>query len=432
VKRIQFGRDKRSSFRRLLDMRAKRKPSKTEAREQSRVFVLVRTPKVEGTYEITADGAVEIDKASLPQSDAVLLIFEGGAENEAEASDRRIALPRKMGARAIREHVDEIVGEKARMIRSPEHPQVVYARKLRSLDPYGSNTVIPGAAVVDHIVPPGADKIKVVPVILNGTDGSVLAVVNLTVRPGGDSGITTVERLKYTKKPAVTIDELVVDYIASVARALKVEAIPSEDVLGPTQRELFELARTLPAYANEDEFFGMPASRALKLAVVGSAVLASVSIAGNVVMGAEAGYLALSAQKAQEERDEFRKKIDQTLTSDIRSYAAAASIDLPAVLVAANEVWHTNSLVGIECTTTSCIVNLSAGVQKLEAGSGADTASQLLGPATDKELMKAVLSQPAPRGYHKKEVVITGDGNVVTVTFEQQKPDDPVYRLLPH
>jgi hypothetical protein len=188
----------------------------------------------------------------------------------------------------------------------------------------------------------------------------------------------------------------------------------------------------LPGYATENDLFGVPLSRLFKVACAGSAILAGASIAGNVVMGLEAGLLQMSASKAAEERDLVQRQINDTLTSNMRQLAATVSVDHDSAISAAKAVWHPNSVTTIECTTISCVVQLSVGATRQDSPIAGDGTQGLISQGVDESVIRDVLAQHAPQGYRETEVAITGDGNVVTVTFEQQKPDSPVRSLLPH
>lgn len=416
---------------RLLQRRPRKLKQVPQTRAPARVFVVIRTVKAQACFEITAEGALEFDSNALPQEGAILYVFEAG-DKDRESADRRFALPKKMSARAAHEHVLEAISEKARIIRSANNPQIAYARDLRSLGTFNRNLVIPGALVVDHFVSPTSAEPVIVPVVLQNSAGDVLAVLIYTVRPGADEGLSSVERLQYTKAPQITIESLVVQYSESAARALKIESLATARAVGPTEKELFELATQLPSYATENDLLGVPVSQALKVACVVSAVFAAVSVGANILMGAEAGYLAVSADKAQAERDELRKKINHTLTTQIRSFASAMSIDEGGAIQAAKDVWHPNSFVSIDCTSNSCLLGLSASVTRRGGQAAIGGSDQLASQVVEQEMVSDVLTQAAPPGFKKKEVAITGDGNVVTVTFEQQKSDSPVRRLLPH
>jgi hypothetical protein len=69
---------------------------------------------------------------------------------------------------------------------------------------------------------------------------------------------------------------------------------------------LVGFAHKLSGYPIENDLIGIPVSKVMRVAVVGSAVLACASIAGNLVMSVEAGYLHYSASNAAQE-DALRK-----------------------------------------------------------------------------------------------------------------------------
>jgi hypothetical protein len=286
--------------------------------------------------------------------------------------------------------------------------------------------------VIDEIVSPGSQDPAIVPILLSDAEESLRAIILFTVKPT-INGITSIERMQYTKAPQSSPEEMIRKYSSDSQRSLVSAGIARSElqVIGPTEKELLNFAPKLSGYPIENDLIGIPVSKVMRVAVVGSAALACSSIAANLVMGVEAGYLQYSANSAVQERDALRKKFEQAFTARIRPLAQATSVDVRSAVNAASEVWHPNSLVDIVCTTSTCTVSLRAGVGPLDQVS-ADTAGQALDAVPDQSLIKEVLAQEPPKGYRKKEVTITGDGNEITVVFEQQKPDSPVHRLLPH
>lgn len=402
---------------------------KVAAREPAPVYVLVVTPKAEACFELRENGAVDVDRAALPQQGAVIYLFEGGDDERAKA-DLRIELPKKTSNRAAKEKVLEEINSKARMFRSPSYPGIMYGRDLRSLSAFGQNMVIPGPSLIDYLVPPTTQEAWIVPIVLSDSEGSTIAVIMCTVRPGDDGQASVQERLQLTKQPGVTTDTLITDFAKQAVR--KNKAFEKPQVVQPTERDLISLAATLPFYPLENEVFGLPVSNLFKYGLVVAGAVAGISIAGNVVMGLEAGYLDLSATQAVSERDQLSRKVNETLNSRMRALATALSVDIGDTVKAAQSVWQPDALVTVDCNAMVCTLSLTTSVNRASLQGTVDTAGQLVSSTVDRESISAILMQAAPTGYRKKEVAITGDGNVVTVIFEHQNPDSPARRLLPH
>lgn len=398
-------------------------------REPAPVFVLVITPKAEACFELRESGAVDVDRSALPQHGAVIFLFEGGDDERAKA-DLRIELPKRTSNRAAKEKVLEEINSKARMFRSPNYPGIIYGRDLRSLSSFGQNMVIPGPSLIDHLVAPTTDEAWIVPIVLSDSEGGTIAVIMCTVRPGDDGHASVQERLQLTKQPGVTTDTLITDFAKQAVR--KNRAFEKPQVIQPTDRDLISLAATLPFYPLENEVFGVPVSNFFQYGLVVAGVVAGVSIAGNVVLGLEAGYLDISASQAIGERDQFSRKVNDTLNSRMRALATAMSVDVGETVKAAQSVWQPDSLVSVDCNSMVCTLSLTTSVNRPSLQGTVDTGGQLVSSTVDRESISSILMQAAPAGYRKKEVAITGDGNVVTVIFEHQNPDSPARRLLPH
>lgn len=399
--------------------------------EGKRVFVLVKTSKLSKTFEITEGGAADIGENPLPASGAVVIVFES-AESKREIPDHRIQMPKALKGRALRDQINEVVGERARIIRSPQSNRLVYAREVSSLEQFGTNQVIPGALVVDHFAKSEENQPQVVAFVLRGLAGDIAAVIAYTVVPDEEAGIASVQRMTFSNQPQDTVDSIVGEYCAKAASATKRNDFKMIEPIGPTDGELWRLAGSLPSYPVENDIGGVPMSKLYRVTCIGSAALACMSIAGNAALGLEAEFRRQSANDAVAARDALQKKIVGEFTEQIRHYAKSGSVDHTSVIQAAKDVWQPNSLASIECTAMSCSIEVAVAANRRESALAGDSGQSLMSQAVDESVIRAVIKQQAPAGFTKKDIAITGDGNVVTVTFEQQKPNTPVQRMLPH
>lgn len=408
-----------------LTLMGGRKPA---ARPLAPVYMVVITPKAEACFELRSDGAVDVDRSALPREGAVIYLFEGGDDERAKA-DLRLESPKGTRYGVAKEKMLEEIANKARMFQSPDHPTIMYGRDQRTLAAYGQNLVIPGASLIDHLVAPSTQKAWIVPVVLSDTDASTVAVVMCTVIPGKSGSASVHERLQLTNRPGADTRTLVQGFAEQAAR--KNREFATAEVLELTGADLLRLSTTLRYYPLENEVFGVAASSLMRYGAVAAGVVAGVSIAGNVVMGLEAGYLGISASKAIGDRDQVSQKVNQLLNSRMRALAKAVSVDVDSTVKAAQNVWQPDSLVSIDCTSKGCALRLTANVNRTNALGGAIMSGQLVSSTMDKESLDAILMQAAPAGYRKKEVTINGDGNVITVVYEYQNLDTPARRLLP-
>lgn len=400
---------------------------KTITRPPAPVFMVVITPKAEAFFQLRADGAVDVDRSALPSEGAVIFLFEGG-DDAREKADLRMESPKGTSYRASKERMLEEIATRARMFQAPAYPSIIYGRNQRSLAAYGQNIVIPGPSVIDHLVPPSTDQAWIIPLVLTDRDDRTAAVVMLPVLPGKDGNASTHERLQLTKQPGVDTKTLIEGFAEQAAR--KNKEFAKAGVIEVTAEDLIRLSTTLPSYPLENEVFGVPASSVFRYGAVAAGVVASVSVAGNVVMGLEAGYLRISANQATSERDQLSQKVDHAFSTRVRSLARAMSVDVDGTVKAAQGIWQPDSLVAVDCTTKGCSLRLTANLNRGNTF-GVDTSAQLVSSVLDKESLNGILMQAPPLGYRKKEVAITGDGNVITVVFEHQNPDSPARKLLP-
>ena len=413
--------DGRSSIARLFAWRKLR--AAPVARQASRVFVVINTASVHKKFELIEAGAVETNE--LPEHGAVVIVFDSGRDEK----DKRIVLPKPMGDRAAKDHVYEVVDDKARIIRSPVHSQLVYARDLHSLADFNQNVVIPGTLVIDHIISPTTATPTVVPIVLHGVGGEVQALLLYAVKRDKAEPATAVGQLQVTLKlqPNSSLEDLITAYAGK--NGISLDGV---DVEGPDNTALRTLSGSLPGYPLENDVFGLPVSKIYRFACISSAALAAASVGANVLFAAEAGYLSVASSQAIEARDEFSHQIAQTLTKEIRALASVVSVDEADAIAKAKSVWHPSALVAVECSTAKCTLELSTSVTRRASQTTADASGQLVSQSLEEELVRGVVAKAAPAGYVKRQVAITGDGNVVTVTFEQQKPDSSIRGLLPN
>jgi hypothetical protein len=107
---------------------------------------------------------LRIDGGANASSGCVVFLFE---DNDSGTSiDHRLVLPKKLGPHATKEYVLEKTGDSARYIRSKQNALLVYARLISALEGFGTNIVIPGAMVIDQIVPPTSQDPVIVPILL--------------------------------------------------------------------------------------------------------------------------------------------------------------------------------------------------------------------------------------------------------------------------
>lgn len=407
--------------RRWLARKARRPEAEAPEEFPLSVFAVVFTPQRKSIFELTEEGARECQ--ALPESGATVFVFDGNSESK----DRRIVLPKTMGDRAAKEHVYETIDDRARIIRVPSNPNVVYARDLLSLETFEGHKVIPGPLLIDHILGTTLEQATVFPIIFRDSNQKVIALIQYAVRPDSEKGTTAIGSIQSTSKP----DGEIVDLIEIFATKNKI-AIADQDITGPTENVMYQLARTLPSYPTENDLFGLPLSQVYKGMAVGAGCVAALGLLCNVYLGIEAGYLSVSASRAEKERDELAQEVTKMLTRDIRAFARSVSIDDKRVVQSAQDVWHPNATTKITCTLTKCTIDLVGSIERLDGQNLTQGGSQLVSNVVDEELVRNVLLQKAPSGFRKQNIAISGDANVITVTFEQQKANLPIFDLLPH
>lgn len=330
-----------------------------------------------------------------------------------DSFDRRVCAPEPLSARQALQMLDDLEpGVAFQTLRRPDDPRVVYARPRDELP--SEVPASPLALALDLLFS------------REGDDGALVVLEigpqsapDLLLMAGRDElGLVDPTTLQIWIHPR--------DSTPNIAREFAARAALRFDDATPVLRQddLLRSVSKLGHFPLSREFLGRDLTRWTGIAAYALTILLGLSLLTAMGLQYWQGRLASQNATQQARIDALHAQVASLLSDAPLSLAQAASIDLPALLASAHEVWSPGALVQVRAHAGQSSLRVHWHAPRPPPAPGAGTfangiqaEARTASERFSREVMQGWQRDP-PRGFLRSQAQLTGEGDELAILYQ--------------